>query len=154
MEYFTIDDYNTNMNLIEVAMRYYGIKEVDGVESNPLILEIIQKQYHWVTDDSKFAWCSVFHNHICDIAGVERSHKANARSFLEVGQPVDNPRIGDTVIFWRGSKSSWKGHVGLFIREDDTHIWTLGGNQNNSVNIRPYVKSRVLGYRRLSKVQE
>ena len=54
-------------------------------------------------------------------------------------------------IFWRESPESWKGHVGIYINEDDGNIFLLGGNQgpNRSVMIQRYSMDRLLGYRRL-----
>lgn len=135
-------------NILEKAFQYLGEKEVEGPGSNRLIITWFRNWgVSWQKDDSKLAWCSVFMNQVADEAGVELSGKLNARSWLEIGTPTEEPKPGDIVIYWRSSISSWKGHVGIFIREDDTHIWTLGGNQSNSVNITKYSKSRLLGYR-------
>jgi hypothetical protein len=62
------------------------------------------------------------------------------------------PEIGDVVVLTRDTPYAWAGHVGLFIRlsENKEHVFILGGNQQNSVNVSRYQASRVLGYRRLS----
>jgi hypothetical protein len=62
---------------------------------------------------------------------------------------VQKPQLGDIVVFWREKKDSWKGHVGFYINETNTHINVLGGNQNNMVCIKPYPKSRLLQYIKL-----
>ena len=125
---------------------------MDGIESDPEILEWIREYFPGITDDSEVAWCSIFMNHVADLAGLERTGKATARSWLDVGIEIDQPKTGDVVIFWRESINSWKGHVGIYINDrGDGRIRVLGGNQSNAVNIRSYSKGQVLGYRRLQK---
>ena len=139
------------MTVIEKALSYYGQREKDGAGSNPVILEIIKRWARWVTDDSKIAWCSIFVNDVCAQLGLPHTRKLNAKSWLEIGIPVEleDANIGDVVVFWRESINSWKGHVGFYIRHDDNVIWVLGGNQENAVNIKPYSRKRLLGVRKL-----
>jgi len=78
-----------------------------------------------------------------------------ARSWLKFGQCVWDKKTyegliasvkpGDVCIFERGDG----GHVGLFWGWDGTTgIKVLGGNQDNSVLIKPYPANRLLGIRR------
>ncbi|MFN5911390.1 MAG: hypothetical protein ACK45H_08660 [Bacteroidota bacterium] len=55
------------------------------------------------------------------------------------------------VVFWREAMDSYKGHVGIWLGETAEGVVCLGGNQDNSVCIRVYEKTNVLGYRRLPK---
>jgi uncharacterized protein (TIGR02594 family) len=96
--------------------------------------------------------CSGSMNFFAKKHGYERSGKLDARSWLKVGEVVTEPKLGDVVVFWRESKSSWKGHVGLYINHDTNYIYCLGGNQSGSIRITPYPIDRLLGYRRLKKV--
>jgi uncharacterized protein (TIGR02594 family) len=134
------------------AMDFYGLKEIPGEEDNPQILEFFSEIGHDRVKDDETAWCSAWINYLAKVTGYARSGKLTARSWLKVGTSVSNPTPGDIVVFWRESVTSWKGHVGIFIRDDGTFIWTLGGNQNNSVCIKPYPKERLLDYRMLNKV--
>lgn len=135
--------------LLHIALSFYGLKEVAGAEHNPIILRMFSTiGSSWVKDDET-AWCSAFISYCAKIAGLEYSKKLNARSWLEIGKELLSPLLGDLVIFWRGSPDGWKGHVGIFIANNDNNIYVLGGNQNNSVCIKPYSLERVLGYRRL-----
>ena len=137
------------MSLLEVALSQYGVTEIGGVDDNEIIVQYFADIGHsWVKNDET-AWCSCFMNWVALKDGKERSDMLNARSWLEVGEPIEHPQCGDVVIFWRESVKSWKGHVGIYINEMDGFINVLGGNQNNSVCIKEYPKSRVLGYRRL-----
>jgi uncharacterized protein (TIGR02594 family) len=138
--------------LLLEALKHYGIREVAGPESNPLILKIFSDiGYSWVKDDSTTAWCSAAMNYFCKKLGYERSGKLTARSWLNVGDAVTEPELGDVIVLWRVRRDSWEGHVGFYIAEDDEFYFILGGNQDNSFNITPYLKTRLLGFRRLSK---
>lgn len=137
------------MKLLNIALSQYGIKEIVGKKHNTEVLKYFYDIGHtWVKDDET-AWCSAFINWCALKSDKPLSGKLNARSWLTVGEGVEVPEIGDVVVLWRESPGSWKGHVGLFIREADEHIYILGGNQNNSVCIRAYPKSQLLEYRRL-----
>ena len=137
--------------LINIALSQYGVTEIIGKEHNPIVLNYFKEIGHrWVTTDET-AWCSAFVNWVALKGNVERCHKLTARSWLQVGTKINQPKLNDVVIFWRHKKSSWKGHVGFFIgyTEDKKHIYVLGGNQNNQVNIKKYPAYRLLGFRRL-----
>jgi len=140
--------------LINIALSQYGVTETIGSEHNHVVLNYFKEIGHsWVTTDET-AWCSSFINWVAFKANVERSNKLTARSWLNVGTDIKQPKLNDLVIFWRHKKSSWKGHVGFFIAytEDKKYIYVLGGNQNNQVNIKKYPAYRLLGFRRLSPI--
>lgn len=142
-----------NILLLEKAFSQYGITEIAGENDNPEVVKYFEKiGFHNLKDE--VAWCSAFMNWAAKEAGLEHSGKLNARSWLKVGDPVEVPHVGDVAVFWRESPTSWKGHVGIYINEDENNIFVLGGNQSNMVTIRPYSKTRLLGYRRLNKVNQ
>ncbi len=135
--------------LFDMALSQYGISELAGNRHNKAIVNYFQEiGFEWITNDET-AWCSAFINWCCLKCDLPRSKKLDARSWLNVGEQIDTPKVGDLVIFWRESKASWKGHVALFVRETDNFIYVLGGNQSNQVCIKPYYKKRLLGYRRV-----
>jgi len=137
------------MSLLERALSQYGVKEIPGKVDNPIILNYFHEINHsWVKSEST-AWCSAFINWCSFREGLVRSNMLDARSWLGVGNEVMVPRLGDVVIYWREKLTGWKGHVGLFITSNKGYITTLGGNQNNSVCMKPYPEARVLGYRRI-----
>lgn len=135
--------------LIEIALAEYGVTEISGPTHNKRIVQYSKDIGHGGIIDDETAWCSIFANWCALKADLERSKKLNARSWLEVGTEVETPQTGDIVIYWRSSPHSWKGHVGIFINKIGSNIYTLGGNQKNSVCIQPYSESQLLGYRRL-----
>ena len=140
--------------MIHKALTQYGIREIQGpVANNPEIIKyFVASNQIWVKTDET-AWCSAFVDWVAKETGHEYTRKLNARSWLDVGDPIEHfQKVGDVVILWRVSKTDWRGHVGFFISEDKDYIWILGGNQSNQVCIKPYPKSRLLGYRRLRKI--
>ena len=134
------------------AMEYYGLNEVQGVENNPQIVQFFKDIGHeWVQDDET-AWCGAFISFIAKQCNCQKSGRLDARSWLGVGRKTIHPALGDIVIFWRESINSWKGHVGLYVNQDDEYIYCLGGNQNNQVNIRAYQKRMLLDFRNIEYV--
>jgi len=139
--------------LIMTGLKYYGITEQPTTEKNsPTILSWLKLLLPWANND-EIAWCSAYVNGIAKEAGFEhfpdRHGSALAREWLTKGIEVQTPELGDVVVLWRGSKTAITGHVGFFIRENKTHVFLLGGNQSDSVNITAFPKERILGYRRL-----
>lgn len=137
--------------LIEVASKEIGTKEIPGSAHNQRVINYAKESgFNYINDDET-PWCSFFMNWVAKKAGMETSGLGNARSWLNVGVTVVNPEPGDVVIFWRESPNSHKGHVGVFMgySQDQTRIYTLGGNQNNQVGETAYSKSQLLGFRRL-----
>jgi len=118
---------------------------------NPKVLQYFKDVGHaWVKDDET-AWCAAFVGAMLKRAGMAHTGKLNARSYLDWGEEVENldeAIEGDIVVFWRGSPDSWQGHVGFYVKHDETYVYVLGGNQGNQVNVRPYKRDRLLGVRR------
>lgn len=143
------------------ALGELGEREIRGEEDNPRIVE-----YHDYTtldaNNDETAWCSAFVNWACAKgAGCANARswlefnlpgagKANARSWLQYGVRALEPERGDIVVLWRVRPDAWQGHVGFVCEPQDGlgNVLILGGNQGNSVSIKPYPLSRVLQYRR------
>lgn len=140
------------MSLIQKALSQYGVREVDGKVDNPQIVryfDVLGYDGNKLHDET--AWCSAFVNWVSKTENYSYSGKLNARSWLNVGESTALPEQGDVVVLWRESPSSWKGHVGFFVKQTKRYVYILGGNQNSRVSIKAYPKSRVLDYRKLSK---
>ena len=137
--------------LIEM-LSHFGMKEIAGSEHNPEIVAMFAEiGYDYIKDDET-AWCSASLNYFCKKLGYERTGKLDARSWLKLKTIVLEPKIGDIVVLWRDDISSWKGHVGIFIKKDINHVYILGGNQSDSISISPYPIDRVLRYRKAIKL--
>ena len=131
------------------ATNYYLLTEVPGEQHNLTILNFFNELKHtWVQTDET-AWCAVWVSYLAKINGIEHSKKLDARSWLNIGQNIPNPERGDLVIFWRGSLTDWRGHIGLYMGQENGHIHCFGANQSNQVNIKQYPINRLLGFRRL-----
>lgn len=135
--------------IYDIASKEYGVKEIVGKQHNSEVLKYFSEIGHaWVKND-EMAWCSAFVNWCAKEAKLEFSGALNARSWLDIGEEVKTPELGDIVVLWRERRYGWKGHVGIYVNTIGNYIYLLGGNQNNQVKTQAYPKSRVLSYRRL-----
>lgn len=139
--------------LLQVAFKELGVTEIPGEQHNPRIVSYAQQTNFPGIRDDETPWCSIFVNFCCDELGYEKSGKANARSWMQVGTAVTNPLPGDIVVFWRESIHSWKGHVGFYLGHsaDKKNIFCIGGNQGNAVSVASYSAAKVLGFRRVAE---
>src|SRR5210317_324983 len=99
-------------SIIKIAAGELGVQEIEGAAHEKRILLYSSESGIKNVKDDETAWCSIFINWCCFKAGLQRTNSAMARSWETVGKPVDDPRPGDIVIFWREKPNSWKGHVG------------------------------------------
>jgi len=146
----------------EVAQRFIGIEEVGGPVSNPQLLAMLRLDASWVNDDET-PWCSAFVNYVAWLLRLPRSKSLAARSWLSVGVPITLDMAepnADVAVLSRGphpqpgpSVLAAPGHVGFYAAEADDTVWLLGGNQDDSVSVAPFSRSRVLGVRRLLEAQ-
>jgi len=130
---------------LQCARKELGVHETPGKASTKRILEYHQATSLKATDDET-AWCSAFVCWCLETTGITSTRSAAARSYLNWGKVLSEPRIGCVVVFQRGD-SAWQGHVGFVVGFDKTTITCLGGNQNDSVCIQKYPRSKVLGFR-------
>ena len=129
-----------------VAYAELGVCTFPPGQSNPRITE-----YHAQTNirgyDDKASWCSSFLNWSMAQVGIEGTRSALARSWLEWGEPLDEPVAGCIAVLTREDPGSWKGHAGFFLRRDEENVYLLGGNQLGEVREHFYPLTAVLGYR-------
>ena len=129
------------------ALRYRGTREIPGRAHNPLILNWWKKIKQGGIKDDETAWCAAFVGGVLEECNIHSSRSAGARSYLNWGTTLALPAVGAVVTFWRGSPDSWKGHVGFLVGKDQIgNLMILGGNQGDSVSIKPFAKQRVLAY--------
>ena len=110
-------------------------------------------------DPRRIEWCAAFVNAVLKESGIPDNtlHKYpyTARSFLDWGTTVDEPKPGDIVVFPRGNQG-WQGHVGFYLKTENIngidYYVILGGNQNNKVSVKTYLASKALGIRRHSSI--
>lgn len=94
------------------------------------------------------AWCAAVVNSALTQSGMQGTGSNMARSFLNWGNPTNEPKPGDIAVFSRGDPNAQTGHVGFFQGYDDNgHIRVLGGNQGDAVNVSSFAPSGLLGFR-------
>jgi uncharacterized protein (TIGR02594 family) len=130
---------------------YQGIKYLDYTEKEN------RSELKELTgvDPVRVEWCAAFANAILEKSEIpsNKDHKyaLTARSFLDWGEAVEEPEMGDIVVFPRGNQG-WQGHVGFYVKEQMIdgvlYYYILGGNQNNSVRVDLYRADKALGIRR------
>lgn len=106
-------------------------EEAGAAAHNPRILE-----YHATTplkaNADETPWCSSFVNWCVTQAGLTGTNRANARSWLNWGDALTEPKTGAVAVFWRGDNNDRvTGHVGFFLRDDGETVRLLGGNQGD-----------------------
>ena len=136
----------------DLAQRFVGLKEIPGKQDSPQILAMLKLDDEWPEDD-EVPWCSAFVNYIAWLLRLPRSKSLRARSWLEVGKPVGPgmSRVGfDVVVLSRGLPPA--GHVGWYAgyEPEGKEVLVLAGNQGDSVSVRAFERSRILGIRRLA----
>lgn len=144
------------MNIEELRLKVFAIARAEiGVKeflngSNPQIEEY-HKAASIMNDKSMpddISWCSAFVCWVFEQAGLPSINSRAARLWLKWGVETTTPKRGDLVIFWRGDKNSWLGHVAFFDRFDEVgYVRCLGGNQRDEVCTTTYLPNRVIGYR-------
>lgn len=144
------DDIDHEPVWMAIAHNEIGIKEYAGDDDNPDVVKYLKsvdtlKPHAQENDETP--WCSAFVNWCMEVSGLCGTESAMARSWLWWGKRIPEPRKGCVTILWRESPWCKKGHVGFFVKQTSTHVFLLGGNQSDQVNIRKFPKTRVLGYR-------
>lgn len=137
--------------ILKEMLALYGTIEKPGKANNPLILAWAKEigLGHVYKADS-IAWCGLTVAFAAARAGWDYAPRGNAlgaRNWLAWGRAVVKPELGNVLVFWRGSKGGFQGHVGIYVGEDAAAYHVLGGNQGDRVSIKRIVKSRLLGAR-------
>lgn len=87
-------------------------------------------------------WCAIFANAMLEQSGVAGTRSASSQSFRSHPGFVQlqGPAPGAIAVYWRGTPDSGLGHVGFYRGEDAARVWTLGGNENDMVQIEALPK--------------
>lgn len=134
------------IDVLKIALSEYGVQEFSGPKHNPDVMKYFADFPHVTTDET--SWCAAYVYWCIKEAGITPRKSLVARDWLNWGVPVQEPELGDIVIFSRGDPDGWQGHVAIFIRRHGNVIYCLGGNQSNKVVISGYDSGKLLGYRR------
>lgn len=137
------------ISIVAQGLKYIEQSSIHGKEYNKIIAKFISDILGNKEPTDEVPWCSAYLNAVMKDLGLKGTNSLLARSWLEWGQKTSKPEMGDIVVFWRESKTSWKGHVAIYIAESEDSIYALGGNQSDEVSIAKYPKEKVLDYRSL-----
>lgn len=137
----------TGPGWLDCAREYIGVREVPGQLHSEIIVS------WWETMKAPFRndetpWCAAFVGAVLEECGIKSTRSPAARSYLKHGKAIVRPAVGSIVVFWRGNRQGWSGHVGFIVgKDEDGNLMVLGGNQGNAVSVKPFSVDRVLGYR-------
>jgi uncharacterized protein (TIGR02594 family) len=139
-------------SMLAMALTLYGTVEKPGPDSNPSILQWANNiGFTKVYRDDSVPWCGLTVAYVAKQTRWDEGMPANplsARSWMTWGVKAETPMFGDVLVFWRGSKKGWSGHVGWYIGEDANSYCVYGGNQSDKVGFTWISKTRLLGARR------
>jgi len=154
-KYAWLNDIGPLPKALAVALQYYGIKEIPGLKSNPIILQMAQNiGVADIYKNDDLSWCALFVNNCLKLAGKplvdskgDRWNLLRALYLLNWGQEVQpgDERTGDVMIFAREGG----GHVAFNIAESKNTFHVFGGNQANAAGFTEISKTRLKGARRL-----
>jgi len=141
-------------NLVQIAQAEIGNGELGSNNSG----------YHvrrYLNGKENLSWCAAFVSFCLKESGSDFGYKFSAKEIFNIakkkGYKVNSPLSGDLVVFWRESKSSWKGHIGIIEKVDENYIYTIEGNVGkfpSKVKRFKYDKNNVpklLGYLRIEE---
>lgn len=140
-------DKEPSPKILKEALKLYGVVETPGTKNNPTIMAwaaTLGTDYKKVYNADSIPWCGLFMGYVCHKAGVEVPKNVLwALSWSAWGTPKQKAELGDVLVF----KRDGGGHVGIYVGENATHYYVLGGNQSDSVNITKIVKTRLYAIR-------
>jgi uncharacterized protein (TIGR02594 family) len=131
---------------LDFAWADLGVAEIAGSRENTWVVRYYADVGHPGVSNDEVAWCAAFLGACLERADIGSTRSLMARSYLDWGQPADEPRYGAIAVLSRGSDPTL-GHVGFLIGETPADIILLGGNQNDSVSVQAFPRSRLLGLR-------
>jgi uncharacterized protein (TIGR02594 family) len=131
---------------LALARKEDGTREIPGARHNPRVLEYFRDAGHPEISDDETAWCAAFVGSMLKRSGYMGTGSLMARSYAKWGVACE-PKIGCVVVTTRGRDDGVFGHVGFYVGEDHSHVFLLGGNQSNAVNVKKFPKKIVLAYR-------
>lgn len=131
--------------MIVEGLKLYGTKETIGEQDNPVILEWAKELDLKAYVHDSIAWCGLFIAIIAKRAGKDVvKDPLWAANWLHFGIGANEAMLGDVLVFKRPGGN----HVGLYVGEDLSTYYVLGGNQSDQVSITRILKERCIGIRR------
>lgn len=115
------------------AWKEIGKKE-DPDNTGPVVQRYIDLAHCGAQHDP---WCAIFANAALESTNFKGTRSPSSQSFRHDDDFValTGPALGALAVFWRISRNSGLGHVGFYAGERDGMVWTLGGNENDMVEV-------------------
>lgn len=139
---------------LEIARKYDGLAEIKGPNANPVILGWLHKEgkgRSWVKDDAT-PWCGAAMAGVFTEAGLSSvvpNAPLMAKSWANVGVPLDGPRVGAIVVLpRRDPKNKDAAHVGLVESFTETTLMVRGGNQRDRFGVDEFARFDARGKER------
>lgn len=133
---------------LELAIAEIGQREVSGAKSNPRIQAYREMAgIKLEGDDGVVPWCAIFVNAMLASAGIKTSGSGMARSFASSKnfEKLAAPMVGCVTVI-SSNRGAASGHVFFYTAENGLLFQALGGNQDDSVSIAMFKKSRLVGH--------
>ena len=131
---------------LTLAWADLGVTETPGPAHTARVLAYYADAGHPQITDDETAWCAAFLGACLERAELGSTRSLMARSYLSWGDPLEEFRPGAIAVLSRTADPAL-GHVAFIIGETPDRIVLLGGNQNNSVSVEAFPRSRLLGLR-------
>lgn len=115
-------------------------KHETGNNAGPYIEQIIAQGKCGHIHDP---WCAIAINAWCERNGIPGSRSPSSQSFRSDKnfRQLTGPALGAVVVFWRISKNSGLGHVGLYDGENANQVSCVSGNAGDKVARKTFAKS-------------
>ena len=124
---------------LEVAKKEIGVKENTNSQYSAQIHKYLKTV--GLAPDERIPWCSAFVAWCVKEGGGNISGaNGRARSWLNVGQKLDTPKLGCIIVFNYN-------HVGIYTNTQGGRIGTISGNYSNSVRHGYDSPQKVIGMR-------
>jgi uncharacterized protein (TIGR02594 family) len=138
--------------MLREAIKEFGTLEAPGEESNPTIIAWAKEVGHvnpytrrfYTSDETP--WCGLFVA-LCAVRAGKPipGNPLWALNWAKWGEDGGQPELGDVLVFNRPGGA----HVALYVGEDRSDYFVLGGNQSNAVNIARIRRERLYACRQL-----
>lgn len=130
---------------LQEAIKNDGVKEGPGAKDNPVVLKYYADAGFPGIKHDEVAWCAAFVGAMLKRRSLVPSGSLAARSYLTYPQ-LHVPKFGAIGVKRRTGGFSYQGHVGFVVAWDGPHIWMLGGNQRDMVNVARFPHDEFLGF--------
>jgi len=112
-------------NVVDIARSQLGRGEVGGDNRGTDVMKY--------TRGKEIPWCAAYVSWVMTKAGkLKGIYILSARQYWNMkDKRVTNPQPGDVICFWRVSKNSWNGHVGIVEKIDGNKITVIEGNSGD-----------------------